>query len=126
MKIIHFKNLKFIPASHEEKKSPGVLKKILLQKKDLTKGYVQMINWAKLPQGKTFKAHYHQDMEEIFIILSGRAKIKVGKKTAVLKKGDTIIIPPKNLHQMKNISKEKVEYIAIGISQGKGGKTIVI
>lgn len=126
MKITHFKNLKFIPASHENKKNPGVLKKILLKKKDLTKGCVQMINWAKLPRNKTFKLHYHQDMEEIFIILSGRAKIKVGKKTATLKRGDTVIIPPKSPHQMKNIGKEKVEYIAIGISQGKGGKTIVI
>lgn len=93
-----------------------------MRKKDLIKGRIQMINWAKLPKGKTFKFHYHQDMEEIFIILSGKAKIRVDKKTAILKKGDTIIIPPKSLHQMKNIGKEKVEYLAIGVSKERTEK----
>ena len=124
MKIVRFKDLEFIPASHEDKKSPGVWKKILLEKKEFIKGRVQMVNWAKLPVKKGFKPHYHQDMQEIFIIIKGKAQIKIEKKEAILKKGDAVIIPISKIHTMKNIGKETVEYLVIGISLGKGGKTI--
>lgn len=126
MKIIRFKNLKFIPSSHEDKNFPNVWKKVLVQKNDLPRGRLQMINWAKLLPGKAFRRHYHEDMLEIFIILVGKAKITVGKKSAILKKGDAVIIPKKQIHEMKNLGKKEVEYIAIGISQEKGGKTIVV
>ena len=126
MKIFRFKDIKFISASHENKKDPGVLKKILLKKKDLIKGRVQMINWAKLPKNDSFQPHYHEDMEEIFIILNGKVKITINKEKEILNKGDAVIIPIKNVHQMKNISNQDVEYIIVGISQEKGGKTIVV
>lgn len=126
MKIIRSKELKFIPASHEEAKSPGVWKKILLEKDDLIKGRVQMINWSKLPVGSSFKPHYHEDMEEVFIILKGKAKIKVGNGQEVIEKGDAVVIPMRKVHEMKNIGKEEVEYLALGVSLGKGGKTVVV
>jgi quercetin dioxygenase-like cupin family protein len=37
-----------------------------------------------------------------------------------------VVIPVGQVHEMKNIGDEEVEYLVIGISQGKGGKTIVI
>ena len=67
MKIIRSKKSKFVPASHENPKSPGVWKKILLEKGQLIKGYVQMVNLAKLPVGSSFKPHYHEDMEEVLL-----------------------------------------------------------
>ena len=90
MKIIRFKNLKFQPASHEDSFKPGVFKKVLLTYKDLLSGRVQMINWARLPVGSEFAAHYHEDMEEIFIIVSGRALIKVGNKEEIKPTSDKI------------------------------------
>lgn len=126
MKIVRGKDLVYTPASHEDKNDPGVFKKVLYQKDDLTKGKIQMINWAKLKIGKTFQVHYHEDMDEIFIILKGKAKISIGKEEAELGKGDAVLIPMKSIHQMFNIGTEDVEYIAIGISLGKGGKTIVV
>lgn len=126
MKIVRFKDLKFIPASHEDPKSPGAWKKILLEKKDFIKGRVQMVNWAKLPLGRVFQPHYHEDMQEVFVLIKGKARIKIGKNKAVLKKGDAILIPIAKVHQMENLGKEAVEYLVIGVSLGKGGKTITI
>lgn len=126
MKIIRSKQLKFIPASHEDRKSPGVWKKILLEKDDLIKGRVQMVNWSKLPVGSSFKPHYHQDMEEVFIILKGKAKIKVDKEEELMEKGDVVVIPMKKVHQMENAGKEEVEYLVLGVSLGKGGKTVIV
>lgn len=125
MKIIKSKDLKFIPASHEDQANPEVWKKVLFKKEDLSEGRIQMINWAKLPPGNTFKPHYHEDMDEIFIILNGKAAIKVMDKEAILEKGDAVLIPMREVHQMTNLGKEDVYYLVIGISHGQGGKTIV-
>ena len=125
MKIIRGKDINFVPASHEDKKNPQVLKKVLLKRDDLINGRVQMINWAKLPLGKTFKAHYHEDMEEIFIILNGKTRITIDKETEELNEGDTVIVPIKEIHMMENISPFDVNYIAIGISLCNNGKTVI-
>lgn len=126
MKVIRFSSLAYQPASHEDQQKPGVLKKILLTYKDLATGRVQMINWAKLPPKKFFRPHYHEDMEEIFIILTGKAKLTLDKQTAMLHKGDVVVIPRKITHKMTNIGKGGVTYIAIGITQKGIGKTIVV
>ena len=126
MKIIRLKELEFLPAGHEDPKSPGVLIKILLQKRDLLADHLQMVNWAKLGVGKSFRPHYHQDMEEIFIILKGKSRIRIQEEEAELGKEQMVLIPLGQIHEMKNIGPEEVEYIVIGISQGKGGKTVLI
>lgn len=126
IKKISERDIEYIPASHEDPKNPGVFKKVMLRKDDLLDGRIQMINWAKLPKGQKFSKHYHEDMEEIFIILSGKAEIMIGEETEELGKGDLVVIPVRAVHEMKNISKEDVYYIAIGVTKGLGGKTVVI
>ncbi|MDP3998651.1 MAG: cupin domain-containing protein [bacterium] len=124
MKIIRFDKLEFIPASHEDPKSPGVFKRVLLKKPDLLAGRIEMVNWAKLPAGKSFKPHYHEDMEEVFIILNGTAKIKIDSEEEILNEGDAVVIPMGKVHEMENISDEDVNYIALGVSLEKGGRTV--
>jgi len=126
MKIIRLKDLEFVPAGHEDPKSPGVLITILLKKGDLLAGQLQMVNWAKLGVGNSFRPHYHEDMEEIFIILKGKAWIRIQEEEAELGKEEVAVIPMGQVHEMKNIGNEEVGYIVIGISLGKGGKTVVI
>jgi mannose-6-phosphate isomerase-like protein (cupin superfamily) len=126
MKIIRSTELELVPASHEDPKSPGVLKKVLLREDDFVEGKVHMINLALLPVGKSFKPHYHEDMQEVFVIIRGDAKIAVGKEQTTAGPGDVIVIPPGSIHRMENIGKENVEYVAIGVSQGKDGKTVVV
>ena len=125
MKIIRFKDLKFIPASHEDPKSPGALKKILLKRNDIPAGRIQMINWAKLPVGKTFRSHYHQKMIEVFIIMNGKVKAKIDKEETILETGDMIIVREDQVHSFENISNEDVNYFAMGVVTSEGEKTIV-
>lgn len=122
---IKFKDLRFIPASHEDTKNPGVVKKILFSSNDLPKDVtVQMINWARLQKDKSFALHYHEDMDEIFIILSGKVRYTDLKESVELSKGDAIYTPMKKVHKMTNISPLDVDYIAIGLTRRKGGRTI--
>ena len=126
MKIIRVSELQYIPASHEDPKKPGVLKKVLARSEELIAGKVMMINWALLPAGKSFESHYHEDLQEIFIILSGKTRIQGGETLEELHKGDAVIIDSGEIHTMTNVSEVDVEYVALGISKSGTGKTVNI
>ncbi len=126
MKIIKGGKIDFVPASHEDPKNPGVLKRILAQKEDLLKGQVQMVNWAQMPVGGVFRAHYHEDMEEVFVMINGEAEIVIDGESAKLDPGDAVIIEPMKVHLMRNTGSTPVDYIVIGITQNKGGRTIIL
>ena len=126
MRTIRAADRSFVPAGHENPLSPGVWKKVLFQKADLQAGAVQMVNWARLPVGNSFAPHYHEDMQEIFIILRGEAQIMVGQETIVLRPGDAVLIDPREVHRMWNRGDEEVDYIAMGISAGNDGRTVVV
>lgn len=126
MNIIKGSALQFIPASHEDVRDPGVFKKVLLGKTDILSGKIQMINWALLPAQKSFRLHYHEDMEEIFILTSGRVMMRVNGGESEMEKGDTVVVPMKSAHEMINLGDMDAEYIVIGVTTEKGGKTIVV
>jgi len=126
MNIIRSAELPYLPAGHEDPKSPGVLIRKLFQKKDLIQGRVPMINWALLPVGKCFRAHYHEDMQEIFVLIKGKAKITVDREEAEMNKGDAVVIPVGSVHTLENSGTEDVEYIVVGITQERGGKTVIV
>jgi mannose-6-phosphate isomerase-like protein (cupin superfamily) len=124
MKIIRGGLINAVPASHEKQNDPGCVKKVLAKRDNLADGKVQMINWSTLLPNKNFEPHYHEDMQEIFIILNGEVEIEVDKKRDILRTGDAVIINEKEIHKMFNKSKQEVHYIAIGISREMGGKTV--
>ena len=126
MHIIRGNDIDYIPASHERPDEPGVLKKVLVQAADLIDGRVQMINWALLPAGNSFQAHYHEDMQEIFILVQGSTQISIEDESAELNTGDAVFVPVAAVHTMHNSHAEDAAYIAIGITQGQGGKTVVV
>lgn len=126
MKIVRFSSLNFIPASHEDPKDPGAIKKILLTKTDLPEGRIQMINWAQIPKGRTFATHFHEKMIEVFIIISGRVKAKIAQEEEILEKGDIVIAMEGQTHSFENISDQDVDYVCFGIITSEGGKTIVL
>ena len=126
MKILRSKDIEIIAASHEDVRSPGVYKRVILEKADFIEGRIQMVNWAFLPKGKSFRSHYHEDMQEVFIIIKGHVRIIVDSEQVELYKRDTVVIPVGSVHVMENIGEVDVEYIVIGVSKGTGGKTIVV
>ena len=85
-----------------------------------------MVNWARLPPGKQFAAHYHEDMQEIFVVIQGTARIVVAAETATLHPGDAVRIDPREVHRMENLGDQDVEYLAVGISSQQGGRTVVV
>lgn len=126
MKIIRLNDLPKVPASHEDPVDPGVLKQILLRRDDLVPGRIQMINWSTLLSDKSFRSHYHEAMDEVFIILDGEVEVTVGEEKERLGRGDAVVIPEGAVHVMKNLTDQKVHYIAIGIARREWGKTVIV
>ncbi len=126
MQIVRGHELEFQPASHENPSDPGVLKKVLASKAQLLTGQVQMLNWSLLRGGKSFQPHYHEDMQEVFVIIHGAAKMQVDSQTVDLNAGDAVIIEPREIHQMENESEQDVVYLVFGIASGQDGKTVVV
>ncbi len=126
MKFIRGESIPFVPASHEDPRDPGVLKRVLAGKSELLNGRVQMVNWSWLPAGRAFRAHYHEDLQEVFVIISGRAKMTVDGDTTELVAGDAIVIEPREVHSMSASGKQDVFYVVFGISTEQGGRTVVV
>ena len=126
MQVVRGIDIPFVPASHEDPQHPGVLKKVLCQRDTLPPGRLQMINWACLGPGKSFQRHYHEDMLEVFVIISGTVEMEVGGERATLGPQDAVIIPETARHSMRNMSSQDAHYMALGISAERGGKTIVV
>jgi len=116
MKIIRAKDIKTEPASHEDPNNPGVVKKVLFRLGDLAGGNIQMINWATLLPHKSFRAHAHRDMQEIFILMNGNAELIVDGKKILLQSGDACVVLQGELHEMKNPSANPLTFLAIGIA----------
>lgn len=126
MKVIKNANLEFTPAAHEDPANPGVFKKVLLKKGDLIKGEIAMVNWCRIPPQKSFTPHYHESLEEVFIIISGQVTAKVDGVEAKLQAGDALVTSIKETHQMTNESDQEVLMIAFGITTGEPGQTIIV
>ncbi len=126
MQIIRGDQIEFVPASHEDPARPGVLKRVLATKNDLIRGQVQMVNWSRLPADSSFRPHFHEDMQEVFVIVGGSVEMRVGDVQCQLRGGDAIVIDPREVHEMRNLGDQAVDYIVFGISTESGGKTIVV
>ena len=125
MKIIRGDDLEFLPASHEDPNDPGCLKRVLATKADLLDGRVQMVNWSKLPIGKSFQLHYHEDMQEVFVLIDGKVSMQVDGNEVSLSGGDCILVEPREVHNMTNCCDHDVHYLVFGISKEQGGRTVM-
>ncbi len=125
MKIVRASEIPYIPSSHEDQQNPHVLKKVLFEKGDIAQGRVQMVNWAQLLPGKTFNAHYHEQMTEVFLIIEGIVQMHVDEQELTLTKGDAVIVEPREVHTMTNTTDSTIDYIVFGVVHADGGKTVV-
>jgi len=126
MKFIPASDGQFVPASHEDATTPGVLKRVIATHDDIPPGQVMMVNWARLSGNSSFQRHYHEDMQEVFVLMSGRVAMMVDSVSVEMSSGDTIIVAPREIHQMQNLQDSAAEYLVFGVSTGQGGQTVVV
>ena len=70
-------------------------------------------NYIRIKKGEVTELGNHPDEEEVYIVLGGRAKLKLGDKTYEVGKGSAIYIPRSTDHQSTCISDEDYEFICV-------------
>ena len=126
MKYVAAADGEFVAASHEDPIRPGVLKRVIATQADIPAGQVMMVNWARLPGHSSFQRHYHEDMQEVFVLISGRVRMQVGGESVEMQAGDTVIVDAREPHEMQNLLETDAEYVVFGVSTGQGGRTVVV
>jgi mannose-6-phosphate isomerase-like protein (cupin superfamily) len=75
---------------------------------------ITYVSLAKLQPTLSYEKHDHQDHEEIYYIVNGNGRIKIGDEEAKFRDGDIIYIPEKTSHSITNDGDEMVEFLAFG------------
>lgn len=106
-----------------------------LRRADQTTGAV--LEWEHIlaPGARVPRDHVHKVQRESFEILSGKARVRLGKETLELHPGDAIEIPPGMAHGLRNDTEEELrvrceltpagrteEYFAIVCALAANGK----
>ena len=77
---------------------------VILELAGLARTNAQRLSLAEVtiaPDGGA-REHYHRQIEEVYYLLQGQARLTVGEKTHIVGPGDTIVIPPGARHKIVN------------------------
>ena len=75
---------------------------------------ITYVSYAKLQPRLSYKPHQHDHHEEVYYIINGTGKIKIGNEEARLRDGDIIYIPENTTHSIINDGEEMLRFLAFG------------
>lgn len=71
----------------------------------------QSLAEARLPPGGSTTPHFHPQTEEIYYLLEGRGRMRIGDEVQIVGPGDAIAIPPGAEHQITNIGTVTLKFL---------------
>jgi mannose-6-phosphate isomerase-like protein (cupin superfamily) len=69
------------------------------------------VGYVAVESDESTQTGLHDDEEEIYVILKGKAILSIGDEKREVSMGDVAYVPRNNTHSMKCISEEKLEYL---------------
>ena len=88
----------------------GLVSHILLHKGDLP-GARMTVTWVDVAPGSGQRLHSHA-AEQVYVIVRGLGKMRVGDEERWVEAGDLIFIPPEVVHGIENSSDEVLSYVS--------------
>ena len=83
---------------------------------------ITYVSYAKLQPRLSYQPHHHDDHEEVYYIINGTGKIKMGNEEVRFRDGDIIYIPENTTHSIINDGEEMIDFLAFGGFTGKEKK----
>jgi len=80
---------------------------------------------AILPPGGETREHYHADTDEIYYILQGRGRMRVGEEERAVGPLDAIAIPANQRHNIANIDVEPLVFLCCCAPAYEHDKTVM-
>ena len=72
---------------------------------------LQSLAEAVVQPQQTTAAHFHNQTEEIYFILDGTGEMQLGDKRMKVEKNDSILIPPGQVHCIKNTGDSELRFL---------------
>ncbi len=88
----------------------GLVSRILLQEGDVP-GVGLTATWVEVAPGSRQRLHDHVP-EQVYVILRGRGKMRVGGEERWVDEGDLVYVPPGALHGIENATEEVLVYVS--------------
>jgi mannose-6-phosphate isomerase-like protein (cupin superfamily) len=88
----------------------GLVSHVLLNVGDLPETRLT-VTWVDVDPGSGQRLHSHGP-EQVYVVVRGRGKMKVGDEERWVVEGDLIYIPPDTLHGIENLSDEVLTYVS--------------
>jgi mannose-6-phosphate isomerase-like protein (cupin superfamily) len=66
----------------------------------------QSLAEATVPPGGATTAHFHRETEELYFLLAGVGRLRIGEDTRDVRQGDCAVIPPGAEHKLWNTGDE--------------------
>lgn len=86
----------------------------------------QSLAEARLPVGASTTPHYHPLTEEIYYILVGEGRMRIGDEMSQVGPGDAIAIPPGAEHQITNTGRETLVFLCCCAPAYEHADTVLI
>lgn len=69
----------------------------------------------RMRKGSKTPAHSHNKEEQVYIILQGKARIKIEKEEKIIEKDYVVYIPRNKIHEIKAIGEEDLVYMYFAV-----------
>ena len=86
----------------------------------------QSLAEARLPPGASTTPHYHPVTEEIYYILEGRGRMRIGDETRDAGPGDAIAIPPGAIHTIQNTGTGTLKFLCCCAPAYEDSDTVLV
>jgi mannose-6-phosphate isomerase-like protein (cupin superfamily) len=83
---------------------PGVRTRLLVSAATGAQSLCVFEQWSE--PGRGAPTHTHFDVEEVILVVDGRAEVWIDGETTVLERGGTALVPPHALHGFRNAGTE--------------------
>jgi len=109
MKLLNLKDIPLQSNSHNER----ISKRVWLANHEF--GNVTQLAQSVFPPGDKVMKHSHPDMDDVFVVQSGRGLITIDGITHDIKPGTCTVVEPGEYNELENIEEEDLVLIHFGI-----------
>ena len=94
-----------------------IRKRVILEAGDLP--YITQYAQAVFPPGEKAGSHLHNDMAEVFTVVSGCGEIRINEVAYVFAAGTTVLVEPGEVHEIINTGATDMVVSYFSVSVGK-------
>jgi mannose-6-phosphate isomerase-like protein (cupin superfamily) len=109
MKVLSLTDLPFFEVSH----NPAIKKKVMIENDELKN--ITNFSQAVVPVGEVADEHMHEDMAEVFWVVSGEGAILINGVTYKLFHGVCAMVEAGEMHEIQNTGDEELVIVYFGV-----------